>query len=180
MLRLYHDLLARVRGDNQPHSIRSLVRPDDPEVREIARALAQANDFVGAAQDFVNSFTTYRREIGDYWTVPAELLAAREGDCDDKAILLESLLRNYIPAEDVYCAFGSWRQNGSAEGHMWIVMANGSTDRIIEATAPSRASIKGNYQLEAIFNDRYAFAYPQAIEHFELVPVEIRQEAEVV
>lgn len=178
MLKQYYHLRADVRRDGQYHSIRELVQPDDPEVREIARVLMQADDFVGAAQDFVASFTTYRREIGDFWATPGETLEAQtlrreEGiefscDCDDMAILLCSILRNYIPPEDIYCAIGDW--NG--EGHMWVVMANSNGDRVIEATAPSSKRVKGNYRLYAIFNDQYAFSYPEGLREFCLIPVE--------
>ena len=176
MLKQYFDLKADVRGDGEYHSIRELVQLDDPEVRDVARVLVQADDFVSAAQDFVDSFTTYQREIGDYWTIPSEVLETRAGDCDDKAILLCSILRNYIGPEDVFCAIGT--QGG--EGHMWIVLSDPSgQDRIVEATAPSSRPVKGNYRLYAIFNDKYAFSYPEGLREFCLLPVEQEKEAVV-
>jgi hypothetical protein len=183
MLELYSDLLADVRYDNRYHSIRGLVQPDEPTVVEIARVLVQAPDFISAAQDFVDSFTTYQREIGDYWATPGETLARAEGDdglaygdCDDKAILLCSILRNYIPPDKVFCAFGMWK----GEGHMWVVAeGEGEEDRIVEATASSDKSIKDNYNLMAIFNDRYAFATDEAIRHFALRKVAAEREAEL-
>ena len=172
MLKQYFDLKADVRYDGQYHSIRDLVQPDDSEVREIALVLVQADDFVAAAQDFVDSFTTYQREVGDFWTTPAEMLKARAGDCDDKAILLCSILRNYIPAEDVFCAIGVL----DGDGHMWCV-TKGETeeDRVIEATASSSKSTRGKYKLYAIFNDKYAFSYPEGIKEFCLMPVEEKE-----
>jgi hypothetical protein len=200
-LQLYNDLLARVRGDKNFHSIKNLVQPDNPEVKEVAGILHDADDFVGACQDFVNSFTDYRREVGDYWATPAETMAprcpvcestelvpvngngeiyrcscgwegepVRSGDCDDKAILLVSLLRNYVPADQVFCAFGTHR-NGRTEGHMWVVMENGDEDRIIEATASSESRVHGDYETMAIFNDIHAFSYPSGIKEFSLIPV---------
>ncbi|GAI62917.1 unnamed protein product [marine sediment metagenome] len=53
-MRRYDDLLADVRHDYEHHSIRSLVQVDDPEVREVARVLVQASDFISEAQGFVN------------------------------------------------------------------------------------------------------------------------------
>lgn len=168
----YYDLLANVRHDGELHSITDLVQPNDPEVQEVAQVLHQADDFVKACQDFVDSFTTYRREIGDYWATPAEILQTQAGDCDDKAILLVSLLRNYIAAEDVFCAFGLWFTNGKPGGHMWVIMSNGQgEDRIIEATASSEKPEKGKYILQALFNDQYALSYPAGIKNFDLVPV---------
>ena len=169
LLRQYIDLKANVRHDGKYHAIRQLVQPDDPEVKEIAAVLWQADDFVAVAQDFVDSFTVYQREIGDYWQTPAETLARRGGDCDCLGILLCSLLRNYIPADEVYCAFGTWL-NGKGEGHLWVVM-DGEVDRVVEPTTNSGRQLKGDYKLEAIFNDKYTFVYPQAIGNFDLIPV---------
>lgn len=171
-LQRYRDLLASVRHDGNFHSIMGLVQPDDLEVRNIAKVLLESPTFVADCQEFVNSFTTYRREIGDYWAKPGEILYVRSGDCDDKAILLVSLLRNKIPAEKVFCAFGYWSVNGKKDGHMWVVMeGDGVTDRIIEATAGPDDKITGYYTVEAIFNDVYAFAYPSGITNFNLLTV---------
>ncbi len=57
----YDDLLADVRHDGQYHSIRSLVLPDDPDVRDVARVLAQAHVFINTAQLFINAFITYHK-----------------------------------------------------------------------------------------------------------------------
>jgi hypothetical protein len=201
-LQRYYDILARVRGDDEFHSIRSLVQPDNPDVREVADILARAGDFVGACQDFVNAFTYYRREVGDFWATPSETLAprcpvcgsdelvpinideelyrcscgwqgqaVRSGDCDDKAILLVSLLRTQLPADKVYCAFGV-HTNGRPEGHMWVITEDDAEDRIIEATAPSGTRLHGDYELMAFFNDLYAFSYPSGIKEFSLIPVQ--------
>lgn len=171
-LRRYQDIMANVRHDNEYHSITSLVQPDDPEVKKIAQVLMQADDFVKAAQEFVNSFTTYRKEVGDYWTTPVEILAEQAGDCDDKAILLTSILRNGLPADKVFCAFGHWSKNGAKEGHMWVALeGTEEADKIIEATAGPNAPLRGHYTTEALFNDRYAFSYPSGIKNFNLLPV---------
>ncbi len=174
ILSRYDDLMASVRHDSDFHSITSLVQPNDPEVRRVADVLKEHDDFVYACHEFVNSFTTYKNEIGDYWSTPAEVLEAEAGDCDCKAILLVSLLRNQIPPEKVFCAFGFWENNGSSGGHMWAIMdSGGPEDRILEATAGPRNKLKGKYRLEAIFNDKYAFSYPQGIRHFNLLPVTV-------
>ena len=172
--RRYGNLLAEVRHDYQYHPISALVQPDDPEVREVARVLVKAPDFIDAAQEFVKSFTSYKREKGDYWATPAEVLAARAGDCDCKAILLCSILRNYIPAEKVYCAFGMWKVRGETTGHMWVVEeGDGSEDRIIEATAGPDFTNKGRYTIHGIFNDQYAFATDIGLREFDLKPAEL-------
>ncbi len=175
-LKRYNDLLADVRHDQKYHSIRSLVQPNDPEVRDIARVLVQAPDFISGAQEFVNSFTTYRTEVGDYWCEPSETLAARAGDCDDLAILLCSILRNYMPPDNVYCAFGLWTIGGKASGHMWGITEGGDgEDRILEATAGPGRPTKGKYVIHCMFNDEYAFATDIGLREFDLKPVEMAE-----
>lgn len=203
MLQQYLDILANVRRDGKYHSIRRLVQPDDAEVMAIAAILSRSDDFIAACQDFVDSFTTYAMEVGDYWATPEETMAPhcpvcdsgemtpvddvndiwrcscgwsgkplRWGDCDDKAILLTSLLRTEIPADKVYCAVGNHVLDGRKEGHMWVIVeGRGQGDRIVEATAPSGARVKGDYDLMMIFNDALAFSYPQGLQEFNLQPV---------
>ena len=209
MLEQYDDLLANVRHDGQYHSIRSLVQPQDAEVMAVAAILSETPNFVVACQNFVDSFTTYAREVGDFWAIPEETMTPhcplcdsllllpideaydayvcarcawqgrplRRGDCDDKAILLTSLLRYEIPAEQVFCAVGDHILGGRREGHMWVVIWDGESwyDYIVEATAPSQATVRGHYELMAIFNDEKAFAYPQGLRKFDLHPVSMRE-----
>ena len=173
-IKQYKDLLANVRNDEKFHSVKSLVQADAPEVRDIARVLVQAKDFIAAAQEFVDSFTTYQNEVGDYWTTPTELLAAQAGDCDDKAILLCSILRNYLPPDQVYCAFGLWILDGETTGHMWVVTeGENGDDRIIEATAGPERNTRGKYVLHGMFNDKYAFSTEIGLREFDLKSVEI-------
>ncbi|MDD4986059.1 MAG: hypothetical protein PHQ43_09760 [Dehalococcoidales bacterium] len=185
----YDDLLADVRRDGKFHPIRSLVQPFDPEVAEVAQYLHQTTDFVTSAQDFVHQFTIYRAEVSDYWRTPAETLSLfnrfwpqlreygsaelPESDCDDMAILLCSILRNYIPADQVFCAIGVYRRPGKEEGHMWVeYRLPGGETQIIEATAPSWRETTGVYQVSALFNDEYAFATPFGLKEFGLLPLE--------
>jgi len=173
-IKIYQDLFANVRHDRQYHSVKALVQPNEPTVRDIARVLVQADDFIKAAQEFVNSFTTYKTEVGDYWTTPDELLEAQAGDCDDKAILLCSILRNYLPPDQVYCAFGLWSLNGQIGGHMWVVTeGEDGNDRVIEATAGPGKSLKGKYILHGMFNDKYAFSTDIGLREFDLQKEEL-------
>ncbi len=175
-LKLYYDLAADVRYKNSHVPIRQLVQPNDPEVKELADILNLAPDFVETAHSFVNSFTRYGREEGDYWRTPEESLRrAEQGeglDCDDSAILLCSLLRNYIPAERVYCAVVVWDLNGIADGHMCVLLQDeNGQDRVIESTAAPETPTRGTYNLYALFNDKYAFATKAGLELFDLKPV---------
>lgn len=174
--REYQDLLANVRYDGEYHSVRSLVQPDDPEVRDIARVLVQAPDFISVCQELVNSFTTYREEVGDYWAEPWETLAEKAGDCDDLSILLCSLLRNYIPPDNVFCAFGLCTREGERGGHMWVITKDeNGKDRILEATAPPWKVTKGKYVIHGFFNDKYCFATDIGIREFDLKPIELAE-----
>ena len=176
-IKRYDDLLADVRHDQKHHSIRSLVQVDDPEVRDIARVLVQAPDFISAAQEFVNSFTSYGSEVGDFWRTPSETLEKRTGvDCDDSAILLCSILRNYIPPDQVYCALGLWAMGGKTDGHMFVVTeGEGGEDRIIESTAPPGKSTRGKYVIYGMFNDSYCFSTDIGLKEFDLKTVELAE-----
>lgn len=180
-IKRYDDLLADVRHDQKHHSIRSLVQVDDPEVRDIARVLVQASDFISAAQEFVNSFTTYGSEVGDFWRTPSETLEKSQTpdpgiDCDDSAILLCSILRNYIPSDQVYCAFGLWAMGGSTTGHMWVVTGSeGGEDRILESTAPPGKSTRGKYVIYGMFNDSYSFSTDIGLKEFDLKAIELAE-----
>ena len=169
----YDDLLANVRYDSRFHSARNLVQPDYPLVKQVAAVLRQAPDFVGAAQDFVHDFAPYSSEVGDFWAKPGETLAMETGDCDDLAILLCSILRNEIPADQVYCAVGILKRDGKAVGHMWVdYRPAGGPTRVIESTAPSWKQLRGIYQASALFNDEYAFATDYGLKTFGLMPLE--------
>ncbi|MBA7545883.1 hypothetical protein ES705_38263 [subsurface metagenome] len=164
-------------NDQKHHSIRSLVQVDDPEVREVARVLVQSTDFISEVQGFVNSFTTYGSEVGDFWRTPSETLEKRKGvDCDDSAILLCSILRNYIPPDEVYCAFGLWVIGGKTDGHMFVVTeGEGGEDRILESTAPPGKSLRGKYVLYGMFNDKYCFSTDIGLKEFDLKTVELAE-----
>ena len=182
-IKRYDDLLADVRHDHEHHSIRSLVQPDDPEVRELARVLVQAPDFLSSAQEFVNSFTTYGSEVGDFWRTPSETLEKSEEkdpgvDCDDSAILLCSILRNYVPPDQVYCVFGLWAMGGKTDGHMWVITAGeGGEDRIIESTASPEKSLRGKYVIYGMFNDKYCFSTDIGLKEFDLRVAEKKEES---
>ena len=177
MFDLYSDLMADVRYDNRLHSISSLVQPNDPTVRGVADILYNSSDFVAAAQDFVDSFTKYGHEPGDYWSIPDETLSHQltrfKADCDCKSILLCSILRNYVPANKVFCAIGKHRDSKGEVGHMWVIAEKSDgTARLVEATTSSDERPSGVYKLYALFNDQYCLASPEGLEEFGLVPLE--------
>lgn len=89
-------------------AVRGFTEPDD-EVRRIAKDLtkgkASKEDKLRAIFDFVADDIRYVNYVsGESWLPnrPQQLLARREGDCDDKALLLITLLRAIgIEAQEV-------------------------------------------------------------------------------
>jgi hypothetical protein len=172
MLKRYEDLLANVRWDGKYHSIRQLITPNDPAVQEVANTLIQKGDFIDNCQNFVNNFTTYVDEIGDYWGYPYESIESQGGDCDDLSILLGSLLRNYYGPDKVFCAIGLWKHDGREGGHMWVMVEDKEgNSKIVEATAPAGKELYGKYEAYALFNDQYAFSSDFGLKEFDLIPV---------
>lgn len=147
------DIKGDVRGDGQYHSLKDFVQPYDPLVMEIASVLTMSEDPVETAQDFVHRVIKYRKQNIEFWDYPAETLRRGEGDCDETAILLCSILRNYLSPEDVYVAVG----NINGDGHAWVV----ANWEIIESTASSGERVnEARYKPEVFFNDRYCYAEP--------------------
>ena len=66
------------------------ITPDDPIVKKLARELGS----VRACFEFVRGRIRYVRERGERWLLPRETLERGEGDCEDLANLLTSLLRS--------------------------------------------------------------------------------------
>lgn len=169
----YDDLLANVRYDNRYHSIRDLVQPFDPTVLEIANILRPLPDRITAVHDLIHAYYPYIEEAGDYWSTPAEMFSIQAGDCDCTSILMCSILRNFIPADQVFCAVGMWSKNGHTGGHMWVdVHETGKSRQVLESTAASDRLPYGLYQVSALFNDEYTFATPRGLKEFGLIPTE--------
>jgi hypothetical protein len=193
-LEMYYDLAANVRYTKSHRPIRELVQPGDPEVQAIAQALHESSNFLRAAHQFVYQFAPYAREQGDYWRTPAETLSSASrywdlvelaasgarsnkmgtgvADCDDKAILLCSILRNYLAADKVFCAIGFTNSTGRTEGHMWVVTEGASGDDIIlDATLSPENRYMPDYETMALFNDQFTFATPAALKEFDFKPI---------
>ena len=89
-------------------AVRGFTEPDD-EVRRLAAELtkgkASREDKVRAIFNFVSDDIRYVNYVSGEWWLPnrpQQLLARREGDCDDKAMLLITLLKSIgITAEEV-------------------------------------------------------------------------------
>lgn len=95
--------------NGRPYSmdVRRYIWPNDLSLRRVVeqhRLCCDNNDdTAGKVQRYVCDFMKYVADtlIGsaEYWLFPAESLAMRQGDCEDGAILMASLLLNALPIE---------------------------------------------------------------------------------
>ena len=98
----------------------------------------------------------------DYWQLPSLTLQTGVGNCAVKSFLLCSLLRNELPADQVYCALGNL-YNGKAGGHAWIALNEDNEQYYMESTMPTApplvpASAAPRYEAVHYFNDEKVFA----------------------
>jgi len=110
--------------------------------------------------DWVCRNVTYRSDDGEFWYTPSETLRQRAGDCDDSAILLVSMLRQFYPADRVYVAVGPYR----GLGHAWVELDG----QILEATYTYAHPVADpqNYHAYALFNDQQVIElWPGALAH---------------
>ncbi len=108
--------------------------------------------------DFVCKSVSYKSDNGEFWFFPDEVIRRRAGDCDDSAILLCSLLRNFYPPNRVYVVAGTYRDLG----HAWVELDG----EILEPTYTSARPVSDpqNYRKYAKFNDRETVeAWPRAM-----------------
>jgi len=147
------DIQGKVRRDGQHYSLKSFITPTEPLIKDLAATLYQSGNFVKDAQDFVHSEVRYKSERGDFWQMPVETLEKGMGDCEDSSLLLASLLRCYLPPEDVYVVAGDWK----GDGHCWVL----ADWHVVESTRSSDRSVKEkDYSPVAFFNDQYCYAKP--------------------
>lgn len=96
----------------------------------------------------------------EFWQFPFETIDHRLGDCEDTSILLCSLLRNPLSADEVHVAVGTY----AGYGHGWIRLVKDGEKYVIETTL-AQAFPKGTYQVLELppyrpllyFNDKQAF-----------------------
>jgi hypothetical protein len=116
----------------------------------------------------------HNQEVFDVSTGNGEFIAGDLAikNCDCRSILLCSIIRNFMPPEKVFCAFGYMDPKDKESGHMWVVVIekNGN-ERVVEATAPSTKALTSKYEPLALFNDVYAFATEMGIKDFDLKPI---------
>ncbi|MBA7645128.1 hypothetical protein ES703_52881 [subsurface metagenome] len=116
--------LVNVRYPGQFNDIRSFVQPDNPDVMAICSRIGP--DPRGL-YDFVCRNIDYRRDIGEFWAFPSEVLAKGTADCEDTSNLLTSLL--LCGGNNAYTVLGEYQ----GYGHAWCQL-NGE---ILETTYTS-------------------------------------------
>lgn len=135
--------LIAVRYLGQWDDIRSFVQPDNPDVVAI---YSEIGPDPWSLYDWTCQNIDYRHDIaGEFWETPSETIASGRADCEDTAILLCSLLRNFTNA---YVVLGDYQ----GYGHAW----NQINGEILETTYTRARPVPDPYDYEAycIFNDR--------------------------
>jgi len=104
-----------------------------------------------ALLDYMCKSVSYRSDNGEFWFFPDEVIRRRAGDCDDSAILLCSLLRNFYPADRVYVVAGIYR----GLGHAWVELDG----EVLEPTYTYAHPVPDpwNYKKLVAFNDQEVF-----------------------
>lgn len=91
--------------------------------------------------------------------LPVTVLNRGKSNCVGMSVLLESILRNRIPANRTYAVVGQLRQIGNSGGHCWVQVQRSGIWYIIESTLPPTGQWKrasdweDTYQPEALVND---------------------------
>ena len=147
--------LVAVRYPGVWHEIREFVQPFSPSV-----VGAQAD--IWDCLDWVCRNISYLEDVGEFWQLSSETLTKKEGDCEDSAILLTSMLRGFTNA---YVVLGNYQ----GYGHAWVASEEGE---ILETTY-TRATIvpdPENYCPYVYFSDQEVIEmWPGALrEVFEL------------
>jgi len=98
----------------------------------------------------------------DLWTYPSMTIKTRVGNCAVKSFLLTSLLRNELPANEVYCILGNLH-NGKPGGHAWVALKLPEGEQIMETTVPSAPAMVSaakatRYESVHYFNDQEVYA----------------------
>jgi len=143
----------------QLHDIRDFIQPDNPDV---IAAYSQYGPDPWNLYDFVCRNIDYRRDIGEFWAFPSEVLARGAADCEDTSNLLTSLL--CCGGINVYTVIGDYQ----GYGHAWCQL-NG---QILETTYTRAYPVPDpeHYTPYCLFNDREVIElWPGALgEVFEL------------
>lgn len=148
-----------VRNPGEWHEIREFIQPASPD---IIAFYSQIGPDVWSCLDFVCRNISYRKDVGEFWQLPSETIATGQGDCEDSAILLTSLLKNFTNAYVFLGNYQGW-------GHAWVASEDGE---ILEASYTEAKAVPDpeDYCPYVYFSDREVIElWPGALrEVFEL------------
>lgn len=155
--------------------LKEFIQPHQAQVREtyaeLTEGLHTTEEIIDALWDYVGGLR-YRKDEGifkvpgktlrargELFLYPQETILVESGDCDDKAILLTSLLRNTLPAEEVRAVVGF---HGS-QGHMWVEALHPLDGWVIleSVRRPNGGRRNGNYEPVVAFNDQTVLIYTE-------------------
>ncbi|MBU7043160.1 MAG: hypothetical protein HXS47_06165 [Theionarchaea archaeon] len=84
---------------------------------------------------YPRSFLAYKF---DFWQYPAETIQWRKGDCEDRSILLCTMMRMVgVSPSNVRVVVGILHYNGGRGGHAWIEFKIGTEWYALESTCPT-------------------------------------------
>lgn len=100
----------------------------------------------------------------DLWQDPATVIRTRIGNCSNKSFLLASLVRNELPAEQVYCVLGNLYTEEPG-GHAWVQVSLNDSNYIMESTTDKVPPLvlqetATRYEAVHYFNDKNVLAVP--------------------
>jgi len=178
-------------SDNQPiqasilkerRLLTSWITPDSLEVQnkydQITKGLSSTEDKVLACLRFASDipYTQFVKVSvnvagktfveNDCWLQPAEAIFSPRLNCANKTYLLASLLRQELPAENVYACLGNLNTDGQS-GHAFGYIRLDGKDYILETTNPSvrdkliPIETVGIYEDIIYFNDLGVRAVPE-------------------
>lgn len=160
-------IFLMTRSDNKKVLLSQFINP--ASVANIAAQLpASEDDFIIAAHQYVtdhvryDGFETTIRLTPDYILcqkcyLPVTVLNRGISNCVGMSVLLESILRNRIPASRTYMVVGQLHQADSG-GHCWVIVDRGGIWYLLESTRPpagwnKQADLENTYEPEALVND---------------------------
>jgi len=145
---LFEDISHQVRDDELIEACRRWVAEQVKYVRFVKGKL------------FINGKVSIQ---DDLWNMPSLTAKVKIGNCCNKSFLLTSLLRNFLPPEEVFCVLGNL-YNGKPGGHAWVEVRKNGQDYVLESTQPDtpivQASELDRYEEVHYFNDQSIFAVP--------------------